>query len=254
MSLLHAILLGIIQGLTEFFPVSSSAHLKLLKMIFGLGETSILFDLSCHLGTLFALLWFFKKEIWDLFSKARFQLVYFSLALLPLIPSYFLLGPLRTFASQPQFLGFFLMITGAILFLGHKIRIQANNRPVRDALFIGTFQSFALFPGISRSASTISCAKSLGWETKDAVRFSFLLAIPTIMGGNLLEIQKLYKEGQMSQLLHLHSVVSFITSFLVGMWIIRAAIRFLERGNLKVFAWYCVGLGMIVSIYMYGFA
>jgi len=191
MTLINAIILGIIQGLTEFFPISSSAHLQLAKTALGISENLVFFDLACHLGTLAALSWFLKKDIRALFSTERSKIRLYFLALLPLIPAYFLLGPLRDFASKPHFLGIFLIGTALILFLGQRLRLsRIKNNILRAVLIIGAMQSTALFPGISRSASTISCAQILGWNPKNAVRFSFLLSIPTILGGGCDRSQK----------------------------------------------------------------
>ncbi|NGX26143.1 MAG: Undecaprenyl-diphosphatase [Chlamydiae bacterium] len=251
MNLLVALLLGLVQGLTEFFPVSSSAHLKLMKILFGIKDVPIIFDLACHLGTLFALLWFFKSEITHILKKDRTKLKYLFAALLPLLPCYFFLAPIREMVSKPEFLGLFMMLTGGILLVGQKVRIKKKKSLLRDVLLIGTMQSAALIPGISRSASTISAAQVLGWEVKDAVRFSFLLAIPTILGGNLLEIERLWKKGQMIQLMNLHCFVGFITSLIIGLMVIRFAINWLEKGKLQMFAWYCLVIGMLVNVYIY---
>lgn len=250
MSHLLALLLGLIQGLTEFFPVSSSAHLKITKMLFGAAEIPVIFDLACHLGSLVALLWFFKAEIHRLFMLERKRLLYLCIALVPLVPSYFLLAPLRKIASEPQYLGICLMITGGILYVGQRVRIKTTGRPLRDALLIGTMQSAALIPGISRSASTISCASVLGWEPKDAVRFSFLLAIPTIVGGNLVETLSLWKKNEAVQL-NVDCLLGFAAAFAAGMLVIRFAIAFLEKGNLKHFARYCILLGILVNLYVW---
>ncbi len=247
---LLALLLGVVQGLTEFFPVSSSAHLKLTKMVFGVEEMPVIFDLACHLGSLVALVWFFKREILRLFIQDRKGMLYLFFALIPLVPSYFLLAPLRKMASAPQYLGVCLMITGAILLLGQKVRIKSQGRPVRDALLIGTMQSMALIPGISRSASTISCASALGWAPKDAVRFSFLLAIPTIVGGNLVETLRLWK-NQEPVALNVDCLLGFAAAFLAGIVVIRYAIKWLEKGNLKHFAWYCILLGILANLFLW---
>jgi len=251
MNSLIALLLGLMQGLTEFFPVSSSAHLKLIKMFLGIKGVPVIFDLACHLGSLGALVWFFKAEVTRIFKSDRKKLRYLFVALVPLVPSYFLLAPLRELVSKPEFLGTFMMGTGCILFAGQKLRIKKTGGPLRDALLIGAMQSAALVPGISRSASTISAAQVLGWNPKDAVRFSFLLAIPTIMGGNFFEIAKLWKKGHIADLMNLHCFIGFAVSLFVGLLVIRFAIKWLERGKLKGFAWYCLAAGMLVNIYLY---
>lgn len=252
MTLITALILGLVQGLTEFFPVSSSAHLKLTEMLLGAKHVPVIFSLACHLGTLIAMLWFFKAELIRLVKRDRKKLAYLIVALFPLIPSYFLLSKVRELASKPELLGLFLMVTGGILLVGGKFRFKKKRGLVHDVLMIGAMQSAALIPGISRSASTISCAHVLGWDAKDAVRFSFLLAIPTIMGGNLMEVQKLWKEGQMNQLMNLECLVGFVTSLVVGMVMIRFAIQWLEKGKLKHFAWYCLMAGTAANVYFFG--
>jgi undecaprenyl-diphosphatase len=256
MSLFEAFILGLLQGLTEFLPVSSSAHVKLAKLIFNIesSETQIIFDLICHLGTLFALLIFLRKEIDEIVRRDKQKLLLLLIGTLPLIPCYFLLKPLRDLASHPHFLGACLICTAIILFLGHR---QGRNRTsswtlkrkVKDVLWIGAMQSAALIPGISRSASTISCAKILGWEAKEAVRFSFLLSIPTIIGGNCLELLKIYLSHENSFSVPIPAcAIGFLASFVFGFLIIRFALSYLERGNLKPFAWYCLGFGVIVTL------
>lgn len=259
MSWLQAMILGLLQGVTEFFPISSSAHLTMARLLFGIEglESHILFDLSCHLGTLFAVLYYLKDEIIDLFRAQRKTLALLCIALFPLIPSYFLLKPLRDFVSRPEYLGICLMATSGILFLGSKYRLRREkkdsmHRDISDALWIGAMQSTALIPGISRSASTISAARILGWDAQKAVRFSFLLSIPTIIGGNSLELLK------MVALSHIHLTIplsacciGFLSSCTAGLLIIRKAVDFLEKGKLKPFAWYCLIIGSF-AVFMFG--
>ncbi len=259
MTSLEAFIIGLLQGLTEFLPISSSAHLKLAKLFLGIkaGEEQVVFDLVCHLGTLMAVLIFLWKEVIELYRDKREKLGLICIALIPLIPCYFLLKPLRDFASQTPFLGVSLILTSGILFIGQKYRFKAAEqeitpfkRKVRDALWIGMMQSAALIPGISRSASTITAARVSGWQIKDAVRFSFLLSIPTIIGGNCLELLKLVTHKQQFHPIPLSSCfIGFLSSSIVGIIIIRYAIQFLERGNLKPFAWYCLTLGILTTAY-----
>ncbi len=251
MSLIEAFIFGLLQGLTEFLPVSSSAHVKLAKLFFNIesSESQVIFDLVCHLGTLFALLYFLREEIMRLFRSDRRKLFLLCLATVPLVPCYFMLKPLRDFASNPQFLGLCLILTGGILFLGQKWRVKqtapiAFKNQVSDVLWIGMMQSAALIPGISRSASTISCANILGWDPKEAVRFSFLLSIPTIIGGNCLELLKIYLSKETLVAVSLPScAMGFFTSLLFGLLVIRFALSYLEKGNLKPFAVYCLCFG-----------
>lgn len=242
MSILTALLLGLIQGLTEFLPVSSSAHLFILKNALGASNTPLFFDLCCHMGTLFALLFFLRKEILSLFFEPK-QFGHLLVALAPLIPCALVLENVRGLVSSPSFLGIFLIGTGAILILGESLRFKMRKSRVFDSLLIGAVQSVALLPGISRSASTISCARMLGWEPKKAVRFSFLLAIPTIFGGSLLEMKHLWGKKQIHEVWTLPCLIGLLVSFAVGLVVIRYAFAFLEKGKLKPIAWYCMILG-----------
>jgi undecaprenyl-diphosphatase len=258
MSIFEAFIFGLLQGLTEFLPISSSAHVKLATLIFNIenSKTQVIFDLVCHLGTLFALLIFLRQEISLILRCNRQKLFLLFIAILPLIPCYFLLKPLRDFASHPQFLGICLICTAIILFTGqrwkgHRTNEASLKQQVKDVLWIGVMQSVALIPGISRSASTISCAKILGWESREAVRFSFLLSIPTIIGGNCLELFRIYLSHEKSPTVSIPAcAVGFVTSFVFGSLVIRFALSYLERGNLRPFAWYCLGFGTIVTLFL----
>ncbi|MBX9922977.1 MAG: undecaprenyl-diphosphate phosphatase [Rhabdochlamydiaceae bacterium] len=253
MSWIDSLLLGIVQGLTEFLPVSSSAHLKITKYFLDLPEHShsVLLDLSCHLGTLVALLYFLRKDISSLLKNTREWLFYF-LALIPLIPCYFLLKPLRDLASQSSFLGPCLMITGLILLAGQSLRmprskVRGKSAKIQDVLMIGALQSAALIPGISRSAATISCARFLGWSSQEAVRFSFLLSIPTVIGGNMLELLKASSSLNSVSISSLG--IAFATSLLTGLFLVKKALGYLEKGNIKPFAWYCLSIGVLTTLY-----
>jgi undecaprenyl-diphosphatase len=249
MRLLEAILLGIVQGATEFFPISSSAHLQLARKVLGVEEPPVLFDLACHLGTLCALLLFFRKDLVALLRK-RSSLIPLFLALLPLVPAYVLLKPVRELAAQPHLLGYFLLATGGILCLGRKTKAKERKSTMKDPLLIGSAQALALLPGISRSGSTIAAARLLGWQMEDAVRFSFLLSIPAIAGGLCLEGMKAVKKGMNIELL-LPCLIGGVVAFCIGQAVIGLAMKWLKRGKLPVFSWYCMGLGALTLLASY---
>ncbi|HEV3269098.1 MAG TPA: undecaprenyl-diphosphate phosphatase [Candidatus Rhabdochlamydia sp.] len=257
MSLLEAFLLGLIQGLTEFFPVSSSAHLALFKLMLGIQdtETQVILSLFCHLGTLLAVIVFLKQDILTILRTDRKKALLLFLAIIPLIPCYLLVKPFKDWVFNPNFLGFGLMFTGFVLLIGHFWRLKVSLEPsfkkrAHDALYIGAMQSMAFIPGVSRSASTICCARVLGWKTSDAVRFSFLLSIPTIIGGNCLELLQIVIHDAPRDFSPMACIVGFITSCLVGLLVIRFAFSILEKGNFKPFAWYCLILGFCSAIYL----
>lgn len=254
MSLLEAFLIGLIQGLTEFFPISSSAHLALFKLLLGIQdtETQVALSLFCHLGSLVAVMIFLRADILKIVQTDRKKALLLFLAIIPLIPCYLLLKPFKDWIFHPNFLGFGLMFTGVVLWIGQFWRLKSPIDPpfkkrAHDALYIGTMQSIALIPGISRSASTICCARVLGWNTSDAVRFSFLLSIPTIIGGNCLELLQITRFKGLSPTV---CIVGFTTSCIIGLFVIRFAFSILEKGNFKPFAWYCLILGLCSAIYL----
>jgi undecaprenyl-diphosphatase len=252
MNWLHALCLGLIQGVSEFFPVSSSAHLKVFKTFFDIptGEETVIFDLFCHLGTLLALIYYFRRDILEFFYYPR-RLIPFMVALVPLVPFYFLLKPLREALSKPEYLGFCLIGTAAILlgasFIQKKVRAKFT---YKDALFIGTFQGIALIPGISRSAATIGAGLWRGATPSEAVRFSFLLSLPAISGGTFLELIKAKSHLTTMSVPLSHCLIGFGTAAIVGLVAVRFAIPLLQRGVLRPFAGYCLIAGILLSLYL----
>lgn len=258
MTFLESLFLGIIQGITEFFPVSSSAHLKLLKILFNQPEMNnfYLFDLSCHLGTMIASVIFLRKEIFKLL-KNKVDVFIIFLAIVPLFPFYFLLKPLVNYLSSTRFLPFFLFFTSIILFITSSIEIKEkpilnNKRKIKDVLLIGLMQALALVPGLSRCGWTISSAYLRGWKIQEAVKFSFLLSIPTILGGSVLESLKHLSEKEMAY--HLSNscyITGFLTSFVVGYFAIRYIFSIETSRKLKPFAMYLLVLAIVSYIYLH---
>ncbi|HEX2578792.1 MAG TPA: undecaprenyl-diphosphate phosphatase [Rhabdochlamydiaceae bacterium] len=250
MNWLHALLLGLIQGVTEFFPVSSSAHLKAFKTFFHLptGEEAVLFDLFCHLGTLLALIYYFRRDILEFFYYPR-RLIPFMIALVPLVPFYFLLKPLREALSKPEHLGFCLIGTATILLGVSLIQKKINTKfTYKDALFIGTLQGLALIPGISRSAATIGAGLLRGVSPSEAVRFSFLLSIPAVSGGTFLELLK--AKSHLASMPLTHCLIGFATAAATGLIVVRFAIPLLQRKVLRPFAGYCLIAGILLTVYL----
>lgn len=257
MSLIQAFLLGIIQGITEFLPISSSGHLALGQFVFGLDiEEHIPFDLICHLGTLCAIFAVYATKIKSLFSKESKMLKQILIGTLPLFPIVFILKPIENVYSQPHLLGFSFLTTAFLLFAGirwgHEKTVQEKKRrSFFDPLVIGLFQTIALLPGISRSGSTISGARLLGWTRDEALTFSFLLAIPAILGGVALKtMQLIFSEGVvLSDTTCIHYFIGFFTSFFVGYLALKELIKLAMKEKLMYFVWYCLILGIGLLVY-----
>ena len=255
MDLLKAIILGIVQGVCEFFPISSSAHLNIFKLFLNLPTNNHLFDLVCHLGTVLASLIFLRKNILDIFKNQKEKLGFIFLAILPLVFIYFLFKPFIEKLSTINYLPYTLLITSFILFYASKekkIKKEINNtRKIKDVLLIGIMQGLALIPGISRSGSTISSACIRGWKIEEAVTFSFLLSIPTILGGMFLESIKLCKTSSFdlfSSNFFLY-FTSFSLSFLIGSVTIRYIFKIKSQKKLKIFAYYLLVLSTFLIIF-----
>lgn len=244
MNLFQAILLGLVQGLTEFFPVSSSAHLKLARSFMGI-DGDLFFDIVCHSGTLLALLIFLHKDVLEVLKSIR-KMALFTLALIPLVPGYFFLKPIREMLSSPAYLGWALLCTGAILFAAAKKKGVTDLKKWQHVLCIGSIQTVALIPGISRSGSTIAMARFLGWNWQEAAKFSFLLAIPTILGGEFLEIVR----GEQATYVSFGCYVGgFFASFGLGLLGVRFIFWVYENEKVKPIAWYCLGIGLLALVF-----
>lgn len=257
MNTFDAIILGIVQGLTEFLPISSSGHLKLTQHLLGMKDLDhyIIFDLVCHLGTLLAILVIFFQNIKTVFQQNRLELWQIVLGTLPLFPLVLLMKPIKAAYADPSYLGFFFIITACILFAGTLFGktisdVQRQKRPLRDALVVGLWQAAAILPGVSRSGSTISGARLLGWNASEATTFSFLLAIPAILGGTTLELFKLWSHPENAvDLPFFHYLAGFLTSFLVGLFALRLLIKLVLQNKFYYFAWYCLILGLATTYY-----
>jgi len=254
-TLFKAFLFGLIQGITEFLPVSSSGHLKLIHYFLQDEQfrSCLFFDLVCHLGTLLAILLTYFPIIRQSFTYRSTLTWQLFLATLPLFPLVFLLKPIKMLFDLPQLLGPSFMITALFLFAGQwicfSLPFSQKFRRWLEPLIIGIFQAFALFPGISRSGSTISAAKVLGWSSLPAVQFSFLLAIPTIFGATFLELlsfskQSLspFEEGKIAEY-----IIGFTTSFVVGYISLHLLKKVAVEHCWHYFGWYCLILGILTT-------
>lgn len=257
MTLLEAFFLGIVQGITEFLPVSSSGHLELIQYFLGFDNLHhyLFFGLICHLGTLGAILLIFSSQIKNAFINHRFLLVKLLLGTLPLFPLVLLIKPIKAIFDRPEYLGFCFLMTSALLFASLSIRfhlpLALNQKRWIDPLTIGTFQAFAILPGLSRSGATISAAQFLGWSKEEAFQFSFLLAIPAICGGTILELWQLWKQPTeiLAKMQIEHYIIGFTTSFIVGYFSLRLLQKLMINNKWHYFAWYCLFLGLLTTWY-----
>lgn len=259
MTTLDAIILGIVQGVTEFLPISSSGHLHLFEYFLGFTDLDLYlpFDIACHLGSLVAIIIIFFRQLIALFTENKNRLFQLLIAILPLFPLVIVIKSIKAIYADPSYLGFFFILTALFLFLGERFGFEKTIEERqyhrwRDALVIGLWQAIAIFPGISRSGSTISGARLLGWDMKAAITFSFLLAIPTILGATTVEAMNWYKHpNNVADLAIEHYLVGFFTSLLTGLASLKILFYIALSNKFYYFAWYCLLLGITVTCYFY---
>jgi undecaprenyl-diphosphatase len=248
LTLFQAAILGLVQGLTEFLPVSSSGHLVIFQSLFGLtGDQNgvIAFDVMLHLGTLLAVIMVFNKDITNIVLGRDWELV--KLLILATLPTIIIGVPIRgvvasTFLSL-TFVGCALIFTGVILWLTQYIRTpEHKDISWRKSLLIGFSQIFALFPGVSRSGMTIATGLFLKVDRYYAARFSFLMSIPAILGAAILEVPHLTKVSSDAMFSILAgTVVAAVTGYLAIKWML----HIVQRGQIKWFGVYCIAAGIL---------
>jgi len=268
-SVLSAVLLGVIQGLTEFLPVSSSGHLVLFQKIFGIEEPALLFDIMLHVGTLvavFAVLW---KDVWAILRKLFQPLTaYLIIATIPtVIIALALKDPIEKLFETAQFLGVCFLITSALLAAAELLsRRGADNlkKPGEmnwlDALVIGVMQAIAIVPGVSRSGATLSGALSRRLNRDFAARFSFLLSIPAILGAAVLQLKDIVKGGETAAgggigtgaISMAAMIAGTLSAAVVGFFAVRLMLKIVREKSLWGFAIYTAILGVLVLVDQFG--
>lgn len=270
MEIYQAMILGVLQGLTEFLPVSSSGHLVLGQICFQISEPMLAFDVSVHLGTLAAVFVVYYPDIRDIVKSlvaamARVasgrpfsmgedpHLVLAAMILAGSVPTAFLGFFLKRFEAflftSGVLVGCMLLTTGCILWLSRKFyRDDANSEKItlRKALLIGLSQGLAVVPGISRSGTTIACGMFAGLNRETAARFSFLLSIPAILGAELVSVKDTLEQG--AHLLNAAIVTGTVLSFLSGLVALKLLLRLVHKGKFHYFAPYCWLAGTVVLV------
>lgn len=274
MTYLLSILMGIIQGVAEFLPISSSGHLALFQTFFGMEnveEKYMFFTVLLHFGTLISVCVVYWRDIADMIREfflgiaalagrkdtgvtpppARRMVMLIIIATLPLFVMVLLQDAINQLFSNSIMVSCALMATGFILFFsdrlakGHK---TARNATVVDALIVGCGQALAVIPGLSRSGTTISVGMLRGFDRSFAVRFSFLLSLPAILGANVLEIKDAVEAGFPVEELPMY-LVGVAVAAVVGYFAIRLVKSLADKGKFGKFAYYCwaVGLGSLIA-------
>ena len=275
MTLLQSVLFGIIQGLTEFLPVSSSGHLAIFQSLFGtdLGEGSLSFTVLLHLGTLIAVFIVYRKDIAEL-VRAFFSLckkivkgpralsemtvyermvIYVFIATLPLIPASLLEDKIAFISAHVQAVGIILLINAVMLYFSDRLaseKTPPEKVTAGNALIVGVMQIFAVLPGLSRSGSTITAGLAQGFTREYAVKFSFILSIPAILGACALDLPEFISEtvssGDTAQLMIY--LTGALTATAVGIAAIKLLIYISKKSNFRAFSYYSAAAGTAAII------
>ncbi len=246
MTPVQALILGLLQGLTEFLPVSSSGHLVIAQSAFALQTPPVLFDTLVHLSTLFAVLVFFRTR---LLSLNLVQLKLVAIASIPAFVAGIFLNPFleQIFSSLPL-VSAGLFFTGVLLL---STRIPLSTKPTSPlsptpSLLIGLFQALAIIPGISRSGATVSSALHLGIKRQDAFYFSFLIAIPAITGAFVLQLPEI----SLSALRLSPLIIGFLSSFFSGIFALKLLQLVIAKSKLHYFSFYCFALSFLLLLHL----
>ena len=264
MEFLKFIFYGIIQGLTEFIPVSSTAHLKIISLLFGINDPGSSLSAIIQIGSVFAIFWYFRKSIFN-FNNTNSRNIRYSFFFNKLnksifigtIPIVFFGGFIKLFL--PGFTDSFLrsnlsialvsILMSLIMLLADsatKKSINLNNYKYLNSLYIGIAQAFAILPGVSRSGATISMALFSGWNRKDAAKFSFLLGIPAISLAAIVEFFSAI--NQFSSFPFLPLSVGLITTFFFSLLAIDFCIKYISSNGLKIFIYYRLAFGILILL------
>jgi undecaprenyl-diphosphatase len=275
MNIFSSVFLGVVQGLTEFLPISSSGHLVLFQNLLGFKEPELLFDVSLHLGTLVAVCLFFRRDLRAMFLEAieflsslvtgrknigqikeyphAFLLFWVLVGTIPTgLIGFWFKTPVENLFGSVRVVGLMLICTGLILAITRGLPQDYTNRKkvgLFTSLAVGIAQGIAIIPGISRSGSTIVCAMLCKVERETAARFSFLLSIPATLGAMGLQLKsEALNRGEVSAL-----VFGFLAAAIVGLLSLKILMAMVRKGHLYYFAPYCWAVGCVILLVSLGF-
>ena len=262
MSVFKAVILGIIQGIAEFLPISSSAHLIIFPYLFGWEESGLAFDVALHFGTMMAVLVVFFKDWWDLFigaikdikdkskSNSGKMFWYLVVATIPAVIAGLTLDKLsfiEKIRGNLWIIATALAIMGLLIFLGdkwaskhYKKETRFEDISLKQALLVGISQAFAVIPGFSRSGTTILGGRLLGISKEAITKFTFLLSVPVICGATILKVGDLVFTKEV--------IIGVMSSFAAGLLTIKFLLNYIKKHDFSVFAFYRVILAIIVLV------
>ena len=249
---IEILILSAIQGISEFLPISSSAHLILISNFYDFKTSSLLIDISLHLGSLFAIMFYFKKDLFDLKNNKRL-LGLIIVGSIPLMIFGYILhsSDLIYFVRNVEIIAWTTLFFGLILYFSDQSKTEkdiSKNLNLKSIIFIGIFQILALIPGVSRAGITITAARFLNYNRVDSTKISFLLSIPALIGASSLGITDAFKQTLEINYL---SIIAILLSFLFSFITVKYFLKYVNNFSLNIFVIYRVFLGIILLLIIY---
>ena len=251
--MIEIFILSIIQGITEFLPISSSSHLILASKYFNFDNQSLSLDVSLHIGSFIAVIFYFKKDIFNFFKNKElfFKIIISSIPVM--IVGYTLVKlNLIEQIRNVKIIGWTTLVFGILLYFSDKFstaKMIKNNFNYKSALYIGFFQVLSLIPGVSRSGITITAGRFLGFKREESVKISFLLSIPTLAAVSIFGIINLSSSDNLN--ISLLNILSIFLSFIFSLITIKYFLKYIKNFSLNIFVIYRVILGIIILILAY---
>jgi len=253
LSSIEILILSLIQGVSEFLPISSVAHLVLVSKYYEFANQNLLIDICLHLGSLLAIIVYFRNDLFS-FVKNKNFLIKILIGTVPIIPVgyvFYQTGIIHQLRNL-EVIGWTSLIFGIFLYLSDKrntnkkIETEFSNK---SAIFIGLFQTLALVPGVSRSGITITSGRLLGFNRFDSAKISFFLSIPTLFAASILGVYNIYKEGSVE--LNFLAIIAVIFSFTFSYFTIAIFLNFIKKFSLKIFVYYRIIISLLILSLVY---
>jgi len=253
LSSVEILILSVIQGISEFLPVSSAAHLVLVSKYYEFINQNLLIDICLHLGSLIAIVVYFRKDLFNFIKNKNF-LIKIVIGTIPIIPVGYILYQTEIINQlrNLELIGWMSLIFGVVLYISDKSKMTKKIETEftnKSAIVIGLFQILSLIPGVSRSGITITSGRLLGFNRFDAAKISFFLSIPTLAAASILGIYNIYKEG--STELNFLAIIAVIFSFIFSYITISLFLNFIKKFSLNVFIIYRIILSLFILAIVY---
>jgi len=252
-NIIEIIILSIVQGISEFLPISSSAHLNIIEIIFEFNSNSLMIDVSLHLGSLLSIIFYFRKELLNLKHNQKL-LSLLVIGSIPIVIVGYIIsttGLINLLENNLKIIAWTTLIFGIILYLADKSKSEkkiSSNLNLKTILYIGLFQVLALIPGVSRAGITITAARFFKYNRFDSSKISFLLAIPAIAGASVLQLKNAIEQSfELNYLI----LISIILSFLFSFFTIKLFLKYINKFSLNVFVIYRIIISVILFIIIY---